>query len=69
VTDIAVSPETGTGIVFVPKQEEFIAGLHRALELFADKPRYAAAQRHAMQKDFSWTKAVTAYEQLYHDAL
>ena len=37
--------------------------------LFADKARYAAAQRRAMQKDFSWTKAVTAYEQLYAEAL
>jgi starch synthase len=69
VTDIAVSPETGTGIVFAPKQEDFIAGLHRALVLFEDKERYAAAQRRAMQKDFSWTKAVVAYEQVYSDAL
>ncbi len=69
VTDIGLSPEDGTGIVFVPRQEEFIAGLRRAIALYADKPRYLAAQRHAMQKDFSWTKAVAAYEQLYHDAL
>ena len=45
------------------------AGLKRALALFADKPRYVAAQRRAMQKDFSWTKAVAAYEQLYTEAL
>jgi starch synthase len=69
VTDIAVSPETGTGIVCAPKQEEFNAALHRALGLFEDKVRYAAAQRHAMLQDFSWTKAVAAYEQLYNDAL
>ena len=34
VTDIEVSPETGTGIVVVPRQEEFIAGLQRALALY-----------------------------------
>jgi starch synthase len=55
--------------VSVPRQEEFVAGLQRALALYADKERYAAVQRHAMQKDFSWTRAVAAYEQLYQDAL
>lgn len=69
VTDINVRPETGTGIMFAPKPEEFAAGLKRALALFADKAQYAAAQRRAMQKDFSWTQAVVAYEQLYTDAL
>ncbi len=69
VTDIDASAETGTGIVVAPRQEEFIVGLRRALALFADKERYAVVQRQAMQKDFSWTKAVAAYEQLYHDAL
>ena len=69
VTDIDVSPGTGTGIMFSPKQEEFVAGLKRALALYADKEKYVAVQRRAMQKDFSWTNAVAAYEQLYTDAL
>lgn len=69
VTDIDASPATGTGLMFAPKQEEFDAALKRALGLFADKARYAAAQRRAMQKDFSWTQAVAAYEQLYTEAL
>ncbi len=69
VTDIDASPETGTGIMFPPTQAEFAAGLHRALTLFADKTRYAATQRRAMRSDFSWTKAVAAYEQLYAEAL
>ncbi len=69
VTDIDAHPETGTGIMFAPKQEEFDAGLQRALALAADKARYAAAQHRAMQKDFSWTQAVVAYEQLYTEAL
>ncbi len=69
VTDIAVSPDLGTGIMFAPRQEDFIAGLHRALALYSDKSNYAAAQRRAMQRDFSWTKAVSAYDQLYTEAL
>jgi len=69
VTDCDAGPETGTGIMFVPKQEEFIAALQRALKLFADKPAYAAVQCRAMQRDFSWKNAVAAYEQLYIEAL
>jgi starch synthase len=69
VTDIDVAPEFGTGIVFLPKQEEFTAGLQRALALYADQTKYAAVQRRAMERDFSWTNAVAAYEQLYTEAL
>ena len=69
VTDIDANPDVGTGIMFAPTQIEFDAGLKRAVVLFADKLRYAAAQRRAMLRDFSWTKAVAAYEQLYTEAL
>ena len=69
VTDVDAHPETGTGIMFAPKQEEFDAGLKRALALFADQAHYAAVQHRAMQRDFSWTRAVAGYEQLYTEAL
>jgi starch synthase len=69
VYDIDASPEAGTGVMFAPKQEEFATGLQRALALFADGPQYAAVQRRAMQRDFSWTNAVSGYEQLYTEAL
>jgi starch synthase len=69
VEDIDASPATGTGIMFAAKPEEFGAGLARALGLFADGPQYAAVQQRAMQRDFSWTTAVAAYEQLYTEAL
>ncbi|MBI2812881.1 MAG: glycogen synthase GlgA [Opitutae bacterium] len=69
VTDIEANPETGTGIMFAPTQEEFGSGLKRALALFADRKRYAAVQRRAMTRDFSWTQAVAAYEKLYTEAL
>ncbi len=69
VTDLDAHPEAGTGIVFAPKQDDFTGGLRRALVLYADQEKYAGAQRRAMQRDFSWTKAVAAYEQLYSAAL
>ncbi len=69
VIDIDVAPESGTGIVFAPRQEEFLNGLKRALTLYADPANYAATQRRAMLKDFSWTQAVAAYEKLYIEAL
>lgn len=69
VVDCTAHPDSGTGIMFAPKQEEFTAGLHRALKLHADKSAYAAVQRRAMQRDFSWKTAVAAYEQLYTEAL
>jgi starch synthase len=69
VVDIEAGADTGTGIMTVPKQEDFVAALHRAMALYADKARYAAVQQRAMARDFSWTKAVAAYEQLYAAAL
>jgi starch synthase len=69
VVDIDVNPDAGTGIMFAPKPDDFAKGLHRALALFADRATYAAVQRRAMQKDFSWTKAVDGYERLYQEAL
>ena len=69
VTDLDASPAAGTGIMFAPTQPEFVAGLLRAMALFADSPQYAAVQQRAMQRDFSWTQAVKAYEQLYTEAL
>ena len=69
VTDIGAGPGTGTGIMFAPVQEEFLAALKRALTLFADKASYSSTQHAAMSRDFSWDKAVVAYEHLYADAL
>ena len=69
VADIDLHPEAGTGIVAAAVQADINTALQRALALYADKAHYAAVQRRAMLKDFSWTKAVTAYELLYTEAL
>jgi starch synthase len=69
VVDIGATADKGTGIMFMPSLEGFSSGLRRAVALHADKPRYAAVQRRAMERDFSWRTAVAAYEQLYTNAL
>ncbi len=69
VADIDLNPAAGTGIMFPPQQAELLNGLRRALALYADREQYDAVQRRAMQRDFSWTNAVAAYERLYTDAL
>jgi starch synthase len=69
VVDTIKPAEAGTGIMFPPTQEGFNEGLQRAVALYADKAGYAAVQRRAMQRDFSWKTAVAAYEELYSNAL
>ena len=66
VVDLDDEPGAGTGLMFAPTQSGFDAALQRALTLFADENRFAVVRRRGMQKDFSWTKAVPAYEQLYN---
>ncbi|MDB6169122.1 MAG: glycogen/starch synthase, ADP-glucose type [Verrucomicrobia bacterium] len=69
VVDIDESPETGTGIMCAPTTEGIGEGLHRALKLYADKPRLAAVQRRGMSRDFSWRAAAEGYERLYQESL
>lgn len=69
VIDIDEQPDIGTGIMCDPNAASLRNALHRALRLYADKPRYAAAQRHGMARDFSWKAASAGYERLYQDAL
>jgi starch synthase len=69
VIDIDEDPQNGTGILFEPTAEALRTALERALRLFADKPRFAAAQARAMATDFSWQKAAQAYEQFYEETL
>ena len=69
VTDVNADASAGTGIMFPPTPEGFGGGLKRALALYADKAKYAAVQKRAMERDFSWKTAVAAYEELYTNAL
>ena len=69
VVDADENPSAGTGIMGAPTAAGLADALDRAAALFADKPRYAAVQRRAMARDFSWARATAAYEQLYREAL
>jgi starch synthase len=67
VIDLEAHPEKGTGLMFRPKSAELGKALDRALKLYADKARLAAAQQHAMRQDFSWESVVGLYELLYNE--
>lgn len=69
VTDADVDPANGTGLSFPATAEGLADGLRRSLLLFADKERLAVVQKRGMDKDFSWSQAALAYEQLYQDSL
>ena len=69
VVDVDASPSEGTGLVCEPSAAGLGEALHRALRLFSDQPRYAAAQRRGMARDFSWKVAAAGYERLYQDSL
>ena len=69
VTDVDEQPAVGTGLMCQPNAASLREVLQRSLKLFADKPRYAAAQQRGMARDFSWTTAAKGYEKLYSDSL
>ncbi len=69
VVDVDADPVKGTGLMCEPNAASLRDALHRALVLFADAPRYAAAQQRCMAHDFSWKVAAAAYEQLYQESM
>ena len=69
VIDLDDASAEGTGLMFPPTAEGLRDGLERALKLYADPARLAAAQARGMRRDFSWARAARAYEHLYEEAL
>jgi starch synthase len=69
VRDADEDPAGGTGLMCEPNAVSLRDALDRALKLFANKPRYSAAQQRGMARDFSWRTAAAAYEALYREAL
>jgi starch synthase len=69
VRDADEDPSGGTGLMCEPNVASLRDALGRSLKLFANKPRYAAAQQRGMARDFSWRTAAAAYESLYREAL
>ena len=72
-TVIGASPATlaagaATGVTFHPVDALALSrALDRLLALYADKPVWKAMQKRAMQADFGWSAAATAYAALYSD--
>jgi starch synthase len=69
VIDVDELPAEGTGLMCEPTAASLLDALQRALVLFGEPKRYAAAQQRGMGRDFSWKTAAAAYEKLYQDAL
>ena len=69
VRDADSDPSGGTGVMCEPNAASLRDALDRSLKLFANKPRYAAAQQRGMARDFSWKTAAAGYEALYREAL
>ena len=69
VVDADAEPKAGTGLVHPPTAAGLGDALGRALRLHADGPRRAAVQARGMARDFSWKKAVVAYEELYEETV
>lgn len=67
VTDIREDPKLGTGIMVRPDLNSFVSGLDRASKLYSDKVKMREVIMHGMSRDFSWSKAVEAYDALYRD--
>jgi starch synthase len=64
-----VSDEPGTGFKFSEASPQaLLANIKRALEMFADQPRWLQLMREGMQQDFSWDLPTRRYEALYKDA-
>lgn len=67
VVDCGEDPESGTGIMIDPTDEGLHDGLDRALALRKDRDNFKRIQANGMKQDFSWSKAVEAYEEFYDE--
>ena len=67
-TDEAVDAEQATGFVFDASTPAALeAALHRAVQVYAQPPRWAGLMRRAMAQEFSWRGAAQHYVALYDD--
>ena len=69
VVDADAQPQAGTGLLCPPTAAGLGDALARALKLHGDRRRYGVVQAHGMARDFSWQKAVIAYERLYEETI
>lgn len=66
INDLEKNPKKGTGFLFEKFDYKCLdTHLQAAVKLFADKKAWREAQVRAMSQDFSWTKPVKAFEEIY----
>ncbi len=69
VRPVGEDPRGGTGFVFDDYHPgALVETVGRALEVFADRPRWRRIMRRGMREDFSWERSATSYEQVYREA-
>lgn len=68
VTDYNPYTRSGNGFSFDRYDaRHFLATVRRALETFADRPRWQELMRTGMREDFSWERSAAKYRDLYED--
>jgi starch synthase len=68
VADYDAATGRGTGFVFAPfTRDAFLAAIHRALEVWRDRPRWNALVEQGMAMDFSWDRSAARYRALYEE--
>jgi len=66
VIDLHQDPNNGNGIKFRNAEEEdLLAALSRAIDLYKDKASWRDVQKRIMKLDFSWKKSAIHYRDLY----
>jgi starch synthase len=70
VIDLDAKPKSGTGFVFEKYTgKQMIAAVKRALKAYGDRELWQAAQKRAMQNDYSWGTSARRYIDLYKQLL
>lgn len=65
-TPQTITDGTGTGFLFKPfTSVALMAAVRRALDIYADKPRFDQLRRNGMVQDFSWERSAREYAALY----
>jgi len=70
VVDADASPGNGTGFAFdEARPEALVDAARRTIAAYRDEPRWLELRARAMSMDFSWARAVPAYEAAYRRAI
>jgi starch synthase len=64
----AQTAKTATGVQFYPiTRDQFGRALRRTVDVYRERPQWAAMQKRAMEADVSWDNSAVLYAKLYRD--